>query len=360
MKILHIIPNLEIGGAQTLLASLLPLLNQNHNVEIIVFKNKETEVSKAIIKYGIPVHFLNVSKFSYKTIFKLRKYIKNADIIHTHLFPAHYFTVIANFGINKPMVFTEHSTHNKRRNHKLLRPIEQFIYKRISSVVCISNETETNLNKWLKNKEVKASSLVIENGIDLDKFKVDQSINSEELFGKKGIPLLMISRFSLSKDHATVVRSLQYIDNPSVFVVFVGDGETIDTVKQLAHELGLNERVVFLGTRMDIPKIIHASKIGIQSSNWEGFGLTAIEMMAGGIPVISSDVNGLRQVVEDGGLIFPQGNHMELAKMINNLLNDQYLYNKLIEKGLHHSKKYSIQNTAGKYLELYNSLLVDY
>ena len=356
MNLTIIIPTLEIGGAQNLILYLAPYLQKNFSLKIIVFKKVYSEIEKQLEKLGFPIISLNVSLRSPLAIFKLRRIIKDSDVIHTHLFPANYYTVLANIGIKKPIVYTEHSTHNKRRDHKILRPLERFIYKKFERIVSISDATKLKLDNWLLMNSIKKRNIVIENGIDIEKINSTKVPSLQEIFGRNGIPLLMISRFTESKDHETVIKALKEITDSRVFLVFAGDGETKQRNIDLVKNLNLEDRVIFLGNRRDIPEIIKSSKIGIQSSHWEGFGLTAIEMMAGGLPVIASDVCGLADVVKDAGILFEKGNHKKLAQNIMEILNNPTLYTTLQTSGYQRAKKYSIENTAKNYQFLFEDI----
>lgn len=356
MKILHIIPNLDIGGAQQLLKDLLPLLAEDNEVELVVFKRKNTQIEQDIIRQGILIHFLEISQRSPLAILKLRKFIKKVDIVHSHLFPTHYYAVLANIGLKKPLYFTEHSTYNKRRNHKWLKPVERFVYNNLDRVICVSEATQTQLVCWLGFSFPKNKVVVIKNGIDCKKYQIVKKKNTNDIFRREGKPILMISRFTEAKDHETVVRSIKYVEDSSAFVVFVGDGVTKSRIMDLTKELGVEDRIVFLGSRTDIPEIINAAYIGIQSSNWEGFGLTVVEMMAGGVPVITSDINGLKQVVEGAGILFEKNNPKDLAIQINKLLKDRDLFLNTRDKCLKVSEKYNILKTKEMYKALYNTI----
>lgn len=356
MKITHVIPNLEIGGAQRLVENLLPYLKDNdkNEIEVIVFRKTNSEIEKNIEKLGIKIINLDISYRSPKAIFKLRKYFKTTDIIHLHLFPVQYYSIIANFNLKKPLIFTEHSTFNKRRKYKILKFIEKIVYNKLDKVVSISNGVERSLKKWLNISNNPERFVIIENGIKIpsENFLLQ---TPGSLFGRNGKALLMISRFTDSKDQDTIIRSLKYIKDEDVFLVLVGDGERIEKVKALTYEQGVSDKVVFLGSRNDISVIIKASSLGIQSSHWEGFGLSAIEMMAMGLPVIASNVEGLREVVENAGLLFNEGNERELAELINSLLSDNKKYDKIKQKCLQRAQEYYIDKTAFKYLKLYKS-----
>lgn len=356
MKILHIIPNLNTGGAQHLLKDLLPLLNtiENNEIKIAVFHRVGSYVEKKIEESGVEIHDMKISSRSPLAILKIRKLIKQFDLVHSHLFPAHYYSIIANIGLNKPLVFTEHSTNNKRRNYKFLKPVERWIYKRLDYVICISNGVKSSLTSWLKVESNKF--IIIENGLEVSFFQNAEYKSRKEIFGENGQPLIMISRFTDSKDHETVVRAMRLVEDKDVFCVFVGEGEKKSEIEELVIKEGLSDKIKFLGHRNNIPEIIKASTIGIQSSNWEGFGLSVVEMMAGGLPIIASDVDGLKEIVGENGLLFKSGDEKDLANKINLLLRDKNLRNNLSAKGEERATHFSIENTAQKHQQVYRNL----
>lgn len=165
----------------------------------------------------------------------------------------------------------------------------------------------------------------------------------------------MVSRFATSKDQETVIRAMQYIDKDAK-LRFVGDGENRCYCENLARELGVSDRVQFLGSRSDIPELVASSYIGIQSSNWESFGLTAVEIMACGKPVIVTNVDGLKQVVEGAGEIFTLGSPSELAEKVNFLLSDAIYYNKMVEKCKQRAQEYDISIMCKGYIDLYKNI----
>lgn len=355
MNLLHVINDLEIGGAQKLVHDLLLLQKKDPdlNVSCFVFKTTGSSLEKNLLANGIEIVSAESSPFSLSSAKHLRSLMKKADVVHAHLFPSNYITAMLKTATGAKIIFTEHSTHNRRRDHKTLRPLERLVYSRYDKIACISEATASNLSEWIGPKIAKSRIEIIENGINLKKFNQAEAQDPKSIFGRAGIPLLMVSRFTASKDQATVVRALTHIDNPEVFVVFVGDGERKQETKELAERLGVSERVVFLGTRTDTPELIKSAAVGIQSSNWEGFGLTAVEIMAGGKPIIASEVNGLKEVVEGAGLLFPKGDDKALAEKIMAVLTDESLYAELQAKGLERAENYSIEKTAEKYKSIY-------
>ena len=112
MRILHVIPSLEIGGAQRLIVDLLPILyKKNKDTSLLVFNKINSPLEQIIEHAGI--NFINLGISSYKNpiiIFKLFKIIRQYDIIHAHLFPTLYWVAFASIFTHNKIVYTEHST----------------------------------------------------------------------------------------------------------------------------------------------------------------------------------------------------------------------------------------------------------
>lgn len=347
MRILHVITSLEIGGAQRLLADLLPLQVTSEDVTLLVYERVYNDFEKILEHVGIKIVCLNEHNFHNPSIiFRLRKIFKDYDLVHAHLFPTIYWSSLAARGLKVKLVYTEHSTSNSRRNKWYFRPIEHFMYGRYDRIISISQQTQDALTSWLGQHDKRF--VVINNGVDTKKFA---SVKSAVIPKS----LIMVSRFASSKDQETVIRAMEHIDKEATLRL-VGDGENRKHCEKLAQELGVADRVQFLGSRSDVPELVASSYIGIQSSNWEGFGLTAVEMMAAGKPVIATNVDGLKQVVEGAGEIFNVGNVSELAELINRLLYNEEYYNTISETCKQRAVVYDITLMAENYLKLYKSL----
>ena len=266
-----------------------------------------------------------------------------------HLFPSVYWVAIAAIGLKVKLVYTEHSTSNRRREKSYLRPIEKFVYRQYDKIISISQQTQDALQGWLHSKDDRF--VVVNNGVDVKRF----SLLRHSVIPKS---LIMVSRFVASKDQETLIRAMKSVD-AGVVLRLVGDGENLQHCKAIAEEVGVSDRVEFLGVRSDIAELIAESYIGVQSSNWEGFGLTAVEIMAAGKPVIASDVDGLRQVVEGAGIIFNRGNVEELANRISHLLADDEYYKNVTYACRQRALAYDISVMAESYKSIYCSLIGD-
>lgn len=172
------------------------------------------------------------------------------------------------------------------------------------------------------------------------------------------IKIVQIAGFRPQKDQDTLIRSLALLpDNYEVY--FVGDGERRIECEILATSLNLSSRIHFLGICNNIPQILSEMDILVMSSHWEGFGLAAVEGMAAGIPVIASDVDGLREVVNGYGVLFPEGDAQALAKEISYLGENREFYQSVAKRCFQRASDFDISKMVEGYYRIYNSLNAD-
>lgn len=129
----------------------------------------------------------------------------------------------------------------------------------------------------------------------------------------------------------------------------IGGGE----IETYIQQLNLSNRITLLGIRSDVYALLKMSDIAVLSSHWEGFGLAAAEAMAAEIPVIASNVDGLAQVVENGGVLFEKGNVKELAEKIKMIAEDEGLQEEYVRIGQKKVLNYDIQKMVDSTVEIY-------
>lgn len=360
MKILHILPSLHTGGAERLIIDSIPLYKKEINtVDVLLFNGANTPLKDELKKLGCNIISLGINVFNPFYIFKIRKYLKNYDLLHVHLFPCLYFVALAHFLFRSktPIVYTEHSTHNKRRDKTYFKHIEKFIYRQYNQIIAISNQTRNNLLIWIGDNYTKKIR-VVENGVNIQRFNQATELDRRSFnIGLNTKIILMVSRFSPQKDHTTLIKAFKRLTNINSTLILAGDGPLRQEVEKLVIDLELENKVLFLGVRMDIPNIVKTADICVLSSNWEGFGLVAVEAMAAKKPLIASDVPGLKDIVEGAGLLFPYQDEVTLANQITHLLSDQKYYDKIANACYIRSQEYDIKTMVEKYISIYNDIM---
>lgn len=353
MKIALVNNNLSSGGAEKLLYDIaIELKKRNYKLDVILTTGYKGVYDEELKNKGINIIYLNEDNkiYSFFNIFKYIKILKNYDVVHVQVFPAQLWVAIASIFLSKKIKFivTEHSTNNRRRGIKIFRIIDKLMYSRYTNIVAITDKVKENLNKWIGYEK---KTIIINNGINLEKI-YNSSIKRFEYFEKDDKILLMVSRFVKAKDHKTLIKSFKYLPE-NYKLLLVGEGELKNETENLVKELNFEKRIKFLGFRRDIPELLKYSDLIIQSSNWEGLSLAMIEAMASGTPIIGSNVEGIRDLLDRKELLFEKGNEKELSNKIKVMLSNKELYSEMSNYLLEKSKKYSIEKTVDKYLEVY-------
>jgi glycosyltransferase involved in cell wall biosynthesis len=127
---------------------------------------------------------------------------------------------------------------------------------------------------------------------------VPEALRAE--LGRSPVRIVMVARFQEPKDHRTLLAALAQMREEAWTLDLIGDGPLEANVRRLADELGLIERVRFLGQRNDVDEQLAEAQLFLLISRWEGFPLSILEAMRAGLPVIASNVGGCNESVVDG------------------------------------------------------------
>lgn len=358
MKVLVVINSLSMGGAEKLVADSLPLYWQRGvEVDLLLLNGKKTSLFKKFSETfpGRVISLGTDSVYSFKNIFRLRKHLDGYDIIHVHLFPALYFTAIAKMltASKAKLVYTEHSTNNRRRSKFYFKILDRIIYRSYRRIITIANDVDMQLKKHLNRND--DAFTIIPNGIELDRFINAEAYPKSDYVFEDGTILIQVSSLRSPKDQFTILRAMPHLQY-NVKLLLIGTGPNFPKLQRLINELGLYERVELLGSRMDVPNLLKTADIVILSSHYEGLSLSSLEGMASGRPFIASDAPGLNEIVKDSGILFPIGDEVALAAEIQRLIDDPVHYQKVVSKCQDRARQYDINVMVDKYINVYKSI----
>jgi glycosyltransferase involved in cell wall biosynthesis len=355
-----VINSLGSGGAEKLLLDTIPIYNANGiTVDLLVLNQKNSkffDILKA--KNCCKIYNLNVNSiYDPRIIFKLKPFLKNADIVHAHLFPTFYYVALCKrfFNVKIKLIFTEHSTANKRMNIWIFRAIDLYMYSLYDKIICISNTVKTVIKSNYKLKDSQIQ--VIHNGINLETIYKANPIDLatiDSLFQLEQKYIIQVSRFLYPKDHKTLINALCHL--PSyIKLILVGTGELLEACQSQVSKLKLQDRVIFLGFRTDVPRLLKSSDIIVLSTFYEGLSLSSMEALACGKPFIGSNVPGLKEVIQGAGLMFDVRNSRALAAQVFKLLSDTSYYQQIASQCLSKSQNYSIDKMVLNHIKLYEA-----
>ena len=227
------------------------------------------------------------------------------DIIHCHTPVAGVLTrLAARNSKDTTVIYTAHGFHFYKGapliNWLIYYPVERFCAKFTDKLITINQEDYNRVKSWSLHNNGKVY-YVPGIGIDLEKI---QNISTNKLQKKKELGilngvkvLLSVGELNKNKNHEIIIRALSKLDNKDFIYLICGKGELKEYLKNLAKELGVNDRVKFLGYRKDVLEICKVADLFVFPSKREGLPVSLIEAIACGVPCVASDVRGNRDIL---------------------------------------------------------------
>lgn len=355
LKVFQIIPVLNLAGAERMVTHLtLGLNRENCEVTLISFYKTESVLNKELKKNNVRILYLDKKSgfdiFLIKKLFNLLKKEK-PDIVHTHLNSMVYVSLPCIL-LNIPIIHTVHNIASKElpslssKVHKLM-----FKHKKATPVAISPNIQETITHFYrITDEQVP----MIYNGIDLSKCIKKQNYTSEIS------RILHIGRFSYQKNHEMLINSFYELikDYPKLHLYLAGIGELMDDIKSLVTYFNLDDKVTFLGQVDNIYTVLNKVDLFVLPSNYEGFPMTIIEALGTGLPVIATNVGGVKDIIIDeyNGLLCGV-NKNDFCDKLKQIINDQSLYIQLATHTIKSSKKFSVNHMTYEYIKLYYNIL---
>ncbi len=309
VKILHILSYNKIRPL-SFFENLITGFDEQVFSQMICFLSGDWKQS-SLDKWGYPIIYLGISKkklkkFRPSAVFKIVEIIKkhDIDIIHCQRHkPAIYGTLAAWLAGKKVKVLT--TVHGRNRTRTLSRKIINYVlFNRISRIISVSDAVRDDILKtnWNLSSDKVAT---VYNGIDTDKFS-DSTSTRQEVRTQLGLAIKdafvfgTVGRLTKVKGQKVLLQAFAKVIQkyPNSWLVITGKGSLETELRRLTMDLNINKRVVFLGFRMDIPDILRAYDAFILPSFSEGLPLSLLEAMATGIPVISSRVGGVPEILD--------------------------------------------------------------
>jgi len=314
-----------IGGAQIHVRDIcVGLKSSGHSISVVMGGNEShyeefesNEIEQINSKYLI--RQLNLIT-DIKAFIEIRKIIKRIkpDLIATHSSKAGIIGRVIGWSLHIPTIFTAHGwsftegvTRKKKRMYLL---IEKFVGLISDGVITVS---EYDKQLALKHKVLPLEKIItIHNGVHETNRLKEVRFRSDE------INLIMVARFAPPKKQLDLLKALTKIQEYKWKMLFVGDGILRKEAEEFVEREELNDRVQFLGNRNDVEEVLRNSHIFILLSDWEGLPLSILEAMRSGLPIIASDVGGVKEAVVQSvnGFMVARNDERELISKLTLLL----------------------------------------
>jgi glycosyltransferase involved in cell wall biosynthesis len=367
--VFQVIPSLAVGGAERLVVHLMEHLCRERFAPVCICLGSPlgTHYEARVRALGAPLYFLEKrEKMSLGVLRKLDALFRQyrPAVVHTHILGLNYAYPLMIRYRTPARVYTVHSLAEKdvgRRTGPIVRAMA-FRYQLGGVVpVAIADEVRVTIQRVYGYPDPP----LIPNGVPTDEYAPDPNKRAQwrQAHGIEphATVLTHVGRFAPPKNHALLIEAFAQTraDTP-LYLLLVGGGELENAVQEQVAQLGLENRVRFLGVRADVADILRASDVFVLSSRWEGNPMSVMEAMAAGLPVVSTAVGGVPELVREGetGLLVPSEDAAALAQAMQALVDDPVRRQAMGAAARRHAvAHFDIRHTVRGYEQLYESLL---
>ncbi len=362
IKVLHILPNLSNGGAERVCVNILKNLNQEiFSPVLLLFKeNGEGEDMKLeLASTGVPV--ISLKKRLLIDPLNLYQIIKvvndfTPDIIHTHLGGDIYGLIAGKLKKTKIIVSTEHNINKNER--KVISKFKKINSQFFTKIFAVSQAVRED--SILKYEIAPDKITVLYNGIDIDLLTKPEAIESSfRLDSENKVIIGALGRLSSQKGFICLIEAAAKTKNKNYLINIGGKGELEGELKKRIKDLELINRIQLVG-EVKTKKFLQNIDIFVLPSLWEGLGLVILEAGAIGKPIISSGVDGVREILnEENSFFFPVGDDDKLAETIDLVISN--LHTSDTQKKIQNlqniiKEKFSLTDMVKRYSDWYQKL----
>jgi glycosyltransferase involved in cell wall biosynthesis len=323
--VLHIQKVSGISGSEAHLLTLLPdLRSRGWDARFLELHEREPgagELARELASRGVPVRSLRLradaDPFALARLLLLLRR-QRPLLVHTHLVHADVYGLPAAAVAGVPLRFSTKHGFNAFRERRLFGRLDRSVGRLADVQIAISH----GLARYLADSE----------GFDADAFEVVHygiDLGPEPVPAPEQPRILCVGRLVPIKGHEVLLRAFAELCRllPSARLAVAGEGPLRPSLRKLAADLGVDDRVEFLGRIVPVQPELERSAVVAVPSLGEGFGMAALEAQERARPVVASAVGGLPEIVEDGvsGLLVPAGDAAALAAALARLLGDPAL-----------------------------------
>ena len=362
IKVVHIVPMLAPGGAETLAVHIVTGLNRQHYDVAVVSLRKwpGCDLERLLAESGVQVLFLGKRPgFDHRMYYRVNRVLKNLqpEIIHTHL---HVLRYALPSMLSFKNVLKVHTVHNlaEREAEPGTRWIQRYAFNRGVVPVAVSDEVAISLKRLYGIQHCRMIANCIPTDLYASPRTSRRDWRAREGFGDNDVLYVCVARFAPQKNHSLLLKAFAQgpASDPNTHLVLVGEGTLRGKLEQQARNLGLAAQAHFIGLRTDIPDVLGAMDVFVLSSDYEGGPLSVIEAMASGLPIVSTAAGGVPALVETGkeGLLVQTGDVQGLSDALELLLRNSDIRKSLgIAAARRAKNNFDVSTMVRAYEELY-------
>lgn len=348
LKVAIMIETFSVGGAQRVVSELVKNIDQSQiDLRVICCESRaDTAIAHEVEKIAEVVYLNTNGQNILKRFGTVFKYLNSfqPDVVNTHLTPQLYAVP---WGIlhKKPIIITAHTKPEKAFVKKIELLIRWALRHSKLYIVAVSQENLRLIKNYFGVDESRCC--YINNGIDIDAFYREEHEN---------FTFINVARQDENKNQAAIIRCFAQLHkgHPDTRLILLGDGPCHDKLCGLRDELGLKNVIELPGSKSNVADYYARADVYVQASHREAMPMSVLEAMAAGMPIISTDVGGMRDVVQGNGYLYEDNDEGRLFCIMKEMV---YATSQekcsMCQASRKVSELFSAKSMAAKYLNLF-------
>jgi glycosyltransferase involved in cell wall biosynthesis len=370
ISVCHIASGDGWGGAEAQIATLLKSLAERCDVRLCAILLNDLRLAQELRKSGVDVKIISESEKSFpRILMESAEYLRGrgVQVLHSHRYKENLLALLLALRYPVRLVRTQHGQPEPHTGFSGLK--QGFVYavdRQIAKyaadhVISVSSDLTGYLQGHVSPKKI----TIVRNGISLDRVRssLSPSEAKQRLFIRADAPVIGIAtRLTAIKRLDLFVATAACISKtlPNARFVIAGGGAEENRLRQLIQQVGMEHEILLPGHRADIYDVMRAMDILLLTSDHEGLPMVLLESMALGIPVVSRQVGGIPEVIEDGvtGCLVSSDSPVSLARVCVSLLRDPERRRRIADGARSEvEQNYSAEQNSADIAQIYKSLV---
>ncbi len=367
MRVMLLVHGLPVGGTERVVVDLCRWL-RGRKVQVLVACLDELGAFGEMLQAdGVPTAQLHRQPgFDFGLPGRIAELAgrERIDVIHAHQYTPFFYGVMARYRTRCPLLFTEHGRFFPDLPSTKRRIFNRTVGRRVDGITAVSDGVKQALVAVERLPEERIE--VLHNGLDVTGFALPDGAR-ERLLAEWGVPVDApvvgtVARLNSIKNQAMLIRAFARARRSvaDAHLLMVGDGDERANLQQLAHSHQVGEAVHFTGEQTDVPHWLACMNVFALSSLSEGMPMTLLEAMAAGLPILTTDVGGINEMLhrDTEALMTDRDDEAGFAKALTRLLTDVDVRQRLGRSGRARLERdFSLDVIGERYLAIYRQML---
>ena len=351
-RIAIVLPSFDVGGTEKMVTDLVSNIDMScfQLLVISLAGSRANHLEDIVKRSGAELYFAGKGEANIiNVICNVNRELERfkPDLIHTNMYA---FAFATPYAITHDLIML-HTIHNKPSKEFKLK------YKKLMSLLYKRHKVVPIAISPIIKKELTALYPMLNTTVELVYNPVDTARYAVKRRKKEGkdVVFVHIGRMMKQKNQKLLLEAFSMARNmvPEIRLIMVGEGPLLEANKKRAEEEDLKGSVSFTGIVSDVRSYLAEGDVFVLSSDYEGLPLAALEAMAAGLPILSTNVGGMADIVTDNGYLVPAGDIEALAEKMICLATDSLTREQMGVRSSAYAKRYDISEFIKKYQELY-------